>query len=165
MFLDLKSVFVTDNACLPIEYELDLSELDFSGEYPLKTPVKVSGKVENRAGVVSLRLTVKALYDAACDRCGEPAKSDLVINVDRVVVQSISGEDTGEYIIVPDAKLDLDETVMTEVVLGVPVKHLCREDCRGRCSNCGKNLNEGDCGCEKNTVDPRLAALAELLKD
>ena len=62
-------------------------------------------------------------------------------------------------------KLDLDELVYSEVVVSVPMKHLCKEDCKGICEKCGKNLNEGECGGPKREIDPRLSALADLLKD
>ena len=59
--------------------------------------------------------------------------------------------------------IDLDELVMSDLLLTLPMKHLCREDCKGLCAQCGKNLNEGDCGCIKKPVDPRLEALRKLL--
>ena len=52
---------------------------------------------------------------------------------------------------------------MTDLLLALPTKHLCREDCRGLCPRCGKNLNEGLCGCREDKVDPRLAVLAQLM--
>ena len=62
-------------------------------------------------------------------------------------------------------KLDLDELVYSEVIVSLPMKHLCSEECRGICFKCGKNLNDGDCDCPKKEIDPRLAALADLLKE
>lgn len=164
MILDLKRIFVTDNSSLPLDFELDLSELEFSKAYPLKKPIAVRGNVENRAGVVSLKVKCIGEYDADCDRCGEPTVKPFEIEVDRVVVESLSGEDTGEYIIAQGYKLDIDEVATDEVVLGLPVKHLCSKECKGVCSECGKNLNSGPCSCTKDAVDPRLAVLAELLK-
>ena len=164
MILDLKRIFVTDNSSLPLDFELDLSELEFSKAHPLKKPIAVCGNVENRAGVVSLKVKCIGEYDADCDRCGEPCVKPFEIEVDRIVVESLSGEDTGEYIIADGYKLDIDEVASAEVVLGLPAKHLCSEDCKGVCSECGKNLNSGPCSCKKDTVDPRLAVLAELLK-
>lgn len=163
MILDLKELFVNENGSLPIKYELDLRSLEFAGGYPLKKPVEISGAVENRAGVVTLKLACRAEYDAPCDRCGEPATESVPIEIDRVVVQSLSGEDTGEYLIAENGVLDIDETVTSEVVLGVPSKHLCSKSCRGRCQKCGKNLNEGQCSCNHTEIDPRLAVLADLL--
>ena len=70
-----------------------------------------------------------------------------------------------EMILVQDFKLDLYELVYTEVVLAMPSKHLCTKDCKGLCFKCGKNLNDGPCGCATKEVDPRLKALAELLEN
>ena len=47
--------------------------------------------------------------------------------------------------------------------LGLPTRDLCREGCRGLCPKCGKNLNEGDCGCDRKEIDPRLAVLKKFL--
>ena len=60
-------------------------------------------------------------------------------------------------------QLEVDELVYTEVILNLPSKHLCKADCKGLCFKCGKNLNEGDCGCKSDEPDPRFAKLRELL--
>jgi len=65
-------------------------------------------------------------------------------------------------------ELDITELVKEQILLAVPMKPLCRDDCRGLCTRCGKDLNRGPCGCRKKEIDPRLAPLAkfkELLKD
>mgnify|MGYP001091754997 FL=1 len=59
--------------------------------------------------------------------------------------------------------LDLEELARTDILLELPTKVLCSEDCKGLCSQCGKNLNEGECSCEKKQIDPRLAILSQLL--
>ena len=58
---------------------------------------------------------------------------------------------------------DLDDIVTTTFVLSMDSKFLCREDCKGLCCRCGKDLNDGPCGCQPD-VDPRLAVLKQLLK-
>lgn len=65
-------------------------------------------------------------------------------------------------------ELDITELVKEQILLAVPMKPLCREDCPGLCTFCGKDLNSGPCGCRKEAIDERLAPLAkfkELLKD
>ena len=72
-----------------------------------------------------------------------------------------------DVIIYPDGfvkVVDLDELVMEDSYLSFPTRFLCKVDCKGLCPYCGQALNEGDCGCRK-PVDPRLAALQELLRD
>jgi len=63
--------------------------------------------------------------------------------------------------------LDLGEVVREQCVLSLPLKPLCREDCRGRCPSCGKNRNLESCECSapEEAGDPRLAALKKLFDD
>jgi uncharacterized protein len=59
--------------------------------------------------------------------------------------------------------LDLSEIVRQDLALALPMVPLCRTACKGLCSNCGQNWNEGDCDCETEELDPRLIVLKELL--
>jgi uncharacterized protein len=63
-----------------------------------------------------------------------------------------------------DDKIDLNQMIWEQVYLALPMKPLCKDDCRGLCSQCGTNLNLSKCSCERDLVDPRLAALKTLLK-
>lgn len=58
--------------------------------------------------------------------------------------------------------IDLDPLVREQVLLALPMHAVCREDCKGLCGSCGQNLNEGECGCARAQVDPRLAALKNI---
>ena len=58
--------------------------------------------------------------------------------------------------------LDVDQLVYLEVLMSWPLKVLCREDCKGICSQCGKNLNDGPCGCVEEPKDPRMAAISDI---
>ena len=164
MIIDLKYVFATDNSSLPIKYALDLSTLDYMGEYPLKKPVEISGEISNKASLVRLEAEISFEFDAPCDRCGTRTAQKHTFEISKSLATSIEAEESDTIIAVPDMKLDLDELLYTETVTNLPMKHLCGENCKGICPKCGKNLNDGECGCEKKEIDPRLAALAELLK-
>jgi len=59
--------------------------------------------------------------------------------------------------------LDLTEVIRQDLLLAIPMSPLCRPDCQGLCPNCGANLNEGPCGCQREEGDPRLAVLRDLL--
>jgi uncharacterized protein len=63
-----------------------------------------------------------------------------------------------------DHVIDLGQLVQEQCYLAVPMKPLCREDCRGLCANCGTNLNSGACGCANTWHDPQLEVLRTLLK-
>ncbi|MFH0799071.1 MAG: DUF177 domain-containing protein [Pseudomonadota bacterium] len=59
-------------------------------------------------------------------------------------------------------RFDLDDIVREQMLLSKPMKHLCKKDCRGLCQQCGKNLNEGPCGCPEKKADPRWAKLKDI---
>lgn len=165
MTLDLKRIFATDGSSLPFTFEGDMSAVDYAGGFPLQKPVMAEGSVSNEAGLVLLRLTVNYVYEAPCDRCGIFAAKPRSVVLERALATAIEAEESDTIITVPDMKLDVDELVSTEVLVDLPTKHLCREDCKGICSKCGKDLNEGSCACPTKEIDPRLSALADLLKN
>ncbi|MGI6279560.1 MAG: YceD family protein [Acutalibacteraceae bacterium] len=165
MVIDLKRIFVSDNSSLPIEYALDLSDVEFAGGFPLKAPVRINGVISNKAGLVQLEAEISYEFEAPCDRCGLVTAKKHYLNVSKSLAASIEGEDSDTIIIVPEMKLDLDELIYSEVVPDLPMKHLCKEDCKGICGKCGKNLNDGKCDCPEKEIDPRFSALAELLNN
>jgi uncharacterized protein len=61
--------------------------------------------------------------------------------------------------------LFLADVLREQVLLALPMKVICRSDCRGLCPNCGANLNHEECRCETHSSDPRLAPLARLKQD
>ena len=158
MLLNLSGVFAGSES-LPFEYEIDLSDLEFSGCSSLKKPVKIKGAAKNRAGVVFIELTAEYTISAPCDRCAADIERKESLPLTYVVVQETEGEDTEDFVVAEDQKVDLDPLVRDDIVIRYPSKLLCSPDCKGLCPNCGKNLNEGDCDCAKEQTDPRLDAL------
>ena len=163
MLLDLRKVFLTEDEMLDFSYELDLSNMEFNGSKPLNTPVRVSAKAVNRAGVVNLAISAMFDYTAPCDRCGEETITSFDYGFDHTLVLSLEGENEGDYIETPDYNLDLDELVTSDILLELPWKHLCSDDCKGICPKCGANLNKTVCKCDLQEIDPRLEALKSLL--
>ena len=61
-------------------------------------------------------------------------------------------------------KIDIDDIVANNFLMNVEGKYLCSEDCKGLCQHCGADLNEGDCGCSQENIDPRWAALVDIME-
>lgn len=162
MFLELEPIFNNIGEKLEFDYELDLSGVDIATYYPFTTPVRVKGGVFNRAGVVSLLADASFTYSAPCDLCTTHTEKNLSIPVDHVLVTSLNNEDNDELILVDSLRFNLDELVTEDILLGLPTRHLCKEDCKGVCQYCGKNLNHDSCSCSA-PLDPRLAVLRQLL--
>lgn len=165
MVIDLKHIFVNDGASLPLEYELDLSTVEYLGLFPLKKPVVIRGAISNKASLIRLEAEIVYEFSAPCDRCGVETTRMHTVSLDKSLAVSIEGEDSDSIITVPDMKLDLDELVYSEAIVDLPMKHLCSEKCKGICSKCGKNLNDGKCECPEKEIDPRLQILADLLNN
>ena len=87
----------------------------------------------------------------------------MEVPVERILVSSLNNEENDEYLLLDNYQLPLDELVEEELILNLPSKNLCRKDCRGLCPKCGRNLNEGLCGCRSDTIDPRLEVLKQLM--
>lgn len=164
MLLDLKPLFAGSRDTLSVEFEMDLSELEFLGVKPFRSPVAINGKIVSRAGIVESQLSCKVEYNGFCDRCLRPTAVTYVLPINRTIVVSLENEENDDITVVPDMQLDLDDFCYADIVMSLPTKVLCKDDCRGLCPDCGQDLNLGDCGCQKKEIDPRLAALADLLK-
>jgi uncharacterized protein len=164
MILDLKGVFDCEGYSRDLSFELDMSSFkDQSGGFPFKEPVKVVATIRNRTGVVGLHVETQSDYFTQCDRCCKPITQRLGIVFDNVLVREMAGnDDSGDIIKVEGDKLDLDELASSNIILNLPMKHLCSESCKGLCAVCGKNLNEGDCGCDRGGYSP-FSVLKDLM--
>jgi uncharacterized protein len=171
--------------------ELELRPLDFREEFMpgaielgedvrQRSPLAAEGRadlVEEHRGkrevVQDIRLKgrLETTLEVACARCLEP----VVLPVERSfdLLYRPLGTDAGhEELSVTDAEAEigyyqgdgllLEDTLREQVLLAVPLKMVCREDCKGFCPHCGKSLNEGACSCVEKVEDPRWDALKEI---
>lgn len=163
MRLDLRDVILVPDAEKSFQCQVDLSDLEFYGRKPIVRPVLAQGRVVNHAGALVLNGTARSELDLVCDRCGKEFSREKVVALDMLLADELEQEDSEDEIFLLDGnELDLDELVTTAFVLAMDTKNLCSEDCKGLCAKCGADLNLGPCGCRPE-VDPRLAALAQLL--
>ena len=165
MLLGLSKIIDSPGASVSFSTSVDLSDLCYGVSYPVSEPVLAQGTVRNTAGVLVMKGTVSTRIHGICDRCAADFQRDVSFPIDAVLVTELSSEEDEDENLFPlvGDSADLEEIVRTVFVLNLDSKLLCREDCKGLCSRCGKNLNLGPCDCRKEP-DPRLAALAQLLE-
>lgn len=163
MVIDLTRIFEQVGERESFSSLLDLSDFRQFGQQPLKAPVAVSGVAENAAGVVQVSYTARYRLDVSCDRCLKPLAVEDRLLVERIAVRALSGVDNDEYLVLPDGKLDLQEMVYSDLVLSLPSKYLCDEDCKGLCPVCGNDRNTNICACQTEEGDSRLRILKGLL--
>jgi uncharacterized protein len=177
MFLDIKQL-----ALHPLEFaeEFQPDVIDLDGEARLRGSVKASGRaevVEEHHGKhqvikdIRLRGRLSAGLELQCARCLEPLRQD--VKRDFELLYRPLGADAGrDELSVTDAEAEigyyqgdgllLEDVLREQVLLALPLKVTCREDCKGLCPQCGKNLNQEQCSCSTEEEDPRWAALKDV---
>lgn len=164
MRLDLKNIIHVPEASVPFRFQKDLSDLEFYGEHLITRPVQIEGSVTNHAGALVLEGKASSLLDLVCDRCGKRYSREKVVELNCLLATELEDEEHDEIYLLEGNEVDLDEVAGTAFILGMDTKNLCSDNCKGLCAKCGADLNNGPCGCRPE-VDPRLAALAQLLDD
>ena len=164
MLLGLGSIIDRPGESVPFSCSVDLSDLLYGTCYPVTEPVLAEGTVRNTAGVLVMTGTVRTCIHGVCDRCAADFDQDVELPIDVVLVRELANEENEDEWVFPleGDSADLEDIVRTVFVLNVDSKLLCKPDCNGICCRCGKNLNDGPCGCQKE-LDPRFAALRQLL--
>ena len=147
-------------------YELMPDELDITDtDLKVTAPIQLEGVVENAGDVILLKADVKTEIERTCGRCLKVFTEPLAAQVVEKFYPAGAENIENDAFIYESDLLDITEPVRESLLLAVPLQSLCREDCRGLCPVCGADRNEGDCGCDATTVDPRLAALKQFIKN
>lgn len=147
-------------------YELTPDELDITDtDLKVTAPIQLEGVVENAGDVILLKADVKTEIERTCGRCVKVFTEPLAAQVVEKFYPAGAENIENDAFIYESDLLDITEPVRESLLLAVPLQSLCREDCRGLCPVCGADRNEGDCGCDATTVDPRLAALKQFIKN
>jgi uncharacterized protein len=156
--------------------ELQLSaEDDEPGGAALEAhDVKGKVKITRLSKDLLVQGTVTGDVELECSRCldkfslpveaglEEKYQPSVDVETGRPVKREAFEEDDSAFGVSPNHEMDLTEPIRQALLVALPLKPLCREDCAGLCPQCGANLNEGPCGCEPDTEDDRWAALREL---
>ena len=177
MFLDIK-----DLELHPLEFaeEFQPGVIDLGSEGRFIGPLKSSGRaevVEEHHGKheiikdIRLRGKLSAQLELQCARCLEPVSQDVKREFE--LLYRPLGADAGrDELSVTDAEAEigyyqgdgilLEDVLREQVLLALPLKVTCREECKGLCPQCGKNLNQEQCSCSTEMEDPRWAALKDV---
>jgi uncharacterized protein len=112
-----------------------------------------------------IKAALRTVAHYVCDRCLDEFDQNLEASF-RLVFSKQTGEqsDNDEYRFLDEkqTEIDLSEDIRENILLFLPMKHLCKETCKGLCPHCGTNLNYETCDCQQETIDPRWEILKTL---
>ena len=140
-----------------------------SGEYPVVSSGPVHVRAEHiRGKELLIHADASLAVMIPCDRCLEDVRYEFVLDSTKHVDVGLSDaeltEELDESNFIDGYDLDVDKLLYNEILSGWPEKVLCREDCKGLCRVCGRNLNTGSCDCEEPGLDPRMSVVRDLFQ-
>lgn len=170
MFIRLKDLELRS---VPFSVAMAAGEIDFGERVRQTGPLEASGEavLQNETiEEIRVRGRMHVEMEADCDRCLEPAGFVIEGDFDlSYLPERLADEEGREEIALrnedsdaafySDGGIELKDVLREQVLLAMPMRKLCREDCKGICPVCGANRNVSSCGCEVKQVDDRWAAL------
>lgn len=144
------------------EIELDYPDVMVDDDLTL-IPLKGFFRATRTGEGVYLSGKLNTHLDITCVRCLSSSKIPAQLPIDELYYYPPASAPEGESFIGEDAFIDLSPLLRELAILEMPIQPICKDDCRGLCVECGKNLNEGGCDCEVDRIDPRMDALRSLL--
>ncbi len=169
----------------PLEFEQEFrpGTIDFGSDLRQVGPLKIKGRAElikehhgGKVIVPNIRLIGEFAgdFESNCARCLEPVPAHVERQFD-LIYRPLGSDRRADEVSITEAEteigyyqgegMELADSLREQVLLALPIRFVCREDCKGICPGCGKNLNEGSCGCVQKMTDPRWDALKELKKN
>ena len=142
-----------------------------AGTYQIVAPVELDFDIHKDKDKFRLEGHLRTELELPCSRCLEPFRFAVDADFDQRYLPASAAsadpdrevqEDDLETSYYSDDQIDLAELMREQFYLALPMKPLCRDDCRGLCPQCGTNLNTGTCDCSPVWEDPRLAALKAI---
>ena len=166
----------------PVDFDLELAPgaIDFGQEAEQAGPLAASGLAEvihehrgprDIVADIRLRGTFAGNFQVPCARCVEPVKIPLQAEFDLIFRPAAAdSEPTERSITAPETEIGyylkdsllLEDVLREQVLLSLPVRTLCKPDCKGLCPRCGENRNSQHCSCDEGPSDPRWQALSGL---
>lgn len=168
MLLNLTDIFTSEGKSRSEDITIEMTAFKSRmGDFSIveKTPLHLtlSNEGVNKAKVSGYAEITQLMY---CDRCLKEVPVKTVLDFSRTVaspdVDDSEVLDESDLGVMNGYQIDIEVLVYNELLMNQPEKVLCKPDCKGICKKCGKDLNEGECGCDTFVPDPRMAVLQDI---
>lgn len=150
------------------EYSIRGGELKFSRSEVYPEAINVRAEINKFGKNIKCHVDLETMAHHICDRCLDnfilPYREQFEL-LFHVGTEDFETDEEDVVFITPETvEIDLSDWIIEYLLLTIPMKNVCHEECRGICPGCGVDLNREECRCEEAPLDPRLEKLRELLK-
>ncbi|KRQ86947.1 hypothetical protein ABG79_01137 [Caloramator mitchellensis] len=161
MFLDVSELIrkKTSQKSFDVLFKIDKFQRD-DMMVVFRTPIHFKGIAHYDGQIIIVRAKVETMIETICSRCLKPVDYPLEFDFEETFSKQ-QGEDI--YPIIED-RIELDDAIFDNLILSLPLRVLCNENCKGLCPICGQDLNQGQCDCHSDSIDPRLETLKQFFK-
>lgn len=171
MLISLSEIMTTKDKVVQIDAPIELESFNYQGtsyEFSHKEPVSLTiTQFGDRRVLIEGSTNISLIL--FCGRCLKELSYPMSIHIQKEVDFNLSSEERAEgldetnYII--GYNLDVDTLIYDEILIGFPMRLLCREDCKGLCKNCGADLNVKSCDCDTLVYDPRMSVIRDIFEN
>lgn len=163
MTIDVSDLLKKKSGVKQLNLVIEASE--FYGDEFIKfsNPVKLDGILSLVGDILNFDGRIRTELELICSRCNEKFNQ----SIDIPVFEKFSNKEQDinlldDIVYFQGDNIDITEIIQNNIVMTLPIRRLCKEDCKGLCQNCGTNLNSSTCNCKKDDIDPRLSKLKDL---
>ena len=165
MIINFSDLLSKKNRKKQISLSFELEPFEFEGEeIRAIEKVCVEGVAISENDVIVINASIKTKLKLNCSRCLDAFIYPIDIDIEERFTTNSESEDE-EAVVVIDDVLDITELVETSIISTLPIKRVCKDDCKGLCQECGCNLNVHTCDCNKEDVDIRFEVLRGLFNN
>lgn len=136
-----------------------------SSDYNNQVFVTGEGTITNSYGKYTFNGNVVAKVTFNCNSCLKEFEKEIAFDMVEIFSKDSINDDEIWQFSSKDNIIKLEEPIKTNILLNLPMKALCSENCKGLCRICGHNLNNGDCGCDRDYIDPRFEKFLHLFEN
>ncbi|MGF7185125.1 uncharacterized protein GGQ84_001211 [Desulfitispora alkaliphila] len=167
--LNVEKIKNTPGESIKADYDVQINELIDEGEtINLSDNLKINLLAKNTGSEILVSGKIETALKMMCGRCLTETDCPIDIDFEEIFVHKSKAEyidnSDDDIIFFEGNNIHLDQIVAKNIILNMPIRTFCDEECKGICPQCGINLNEEKCSCVQDNIDPRMEVLKKLLK-
>ena len=171
MLIDLSKILTHEGMQQNVEmipegdkFSCKLGEFSYAEKFPVMLSI-----VHTNDQVLKITGEGRVSIWIPCSRCLEPVLHTFSIQIEEEADMKLTDQERIEALdessFIQDKVLDTEKLLHNEILIRWPMRVLCKEDCKGICSRCGANLNQGSCDCDTADLDARMAVISDIFKN